>query len=92
MEIPATQGLDPVTVFWRDFGPGKGQVTILCYGAAWTSYWNAMGKETIKQFFATCDEDYLFRNLGLGRHLKQSKAFQTYLLRIIRAVKTAVKP
>ncbi len=57
------QKLDPVTVILEDHAPGKGRIIIECYGKSWSSYWGAMGKETIAQFFATCSADYLIGNL-----------------------------
>lgn len=56
--------LDPVSVFLEDFGPGAGQITIYCYGKAWTSYWGAMGSMTIAEFFCSCDEYYITKNLS----------------------------
>ncbi len=55
--------LDPVTVILEDYAPGKGRIIIECYGKSWSSYWGAMGKESIAQFFSTCSADYLIGNL-----------------------------
>lgn len=55
--------LDPVTMILEDFGPGKGKLTIDCYGKAWTAYWGAMGSETIAEFINTADVDYLASKL-----------------------------
>lgn len=41
-------GLDTITVFWRNWEPGKGEVTIYCYGSAWTAYFGAMAGNTIQ--------------------------------------------
>ncbi|ENA1584359.1 hypothetical protein ABFW48_003508, partial [Salmonella enterica] len=35
--------LDPVRVMIENYEPGKGRVTITCYGKAWTAAWFAMG-------------------------------------------------
>ena len=55
--------LDPVTVYLEDFLPGQGKITIECFGESWSSYWPAMGG-TIAQFFVSCDEHYLAKNLS----------------------------
>ena len=56
--------LDPITVFLEDYSHGAGQITIVCYGKAWTSYWGAMGDNTIDEFFCCCDEHYIAKNLS----------------------------
>lgn len=56
--------LDPVTVYTEDFSEGCGQITILCYGQAWTSYWGGMGDNKIISFFCGCDEHYIAKNLS----------------------------
>lgn len=62
-EIPASDGLDSIQVYWRDVGEGQGHVTITCYGCAWTAYFPGMSGKTIRQFFASCDVDYTPRNI-----------------------------
>jgi len=56
--------LDPINVYAEDLGVGVGKITITCYGKAWTAYWGAMGDNTIKQFFVSCDEFYIAKNLS----------------------------
>jgi hypothetical protein len=56
--------LDPVTVIVEDFSEGKGQITISCYGKAWTSYWGGIGKRSVSEFFCSCDEHYIAKNLS----------------------------
>jgi len=57
--------LDPVTVIAEDIEPGKGKITIECYGESWTAYWGAMGEtKTISQFFCSCDKHYLAGKLS----------------------------
>ena len=63
IEISELKTLDPVSVYWEDFGPGQGRVTITCYGEAWTAYWPAMGDRTVAKFFSDCDDDYLVNRL-----------------------------
>lgn len=58
------EGLDPVGVFAEDCGTGKGRITIICYSKAWTSYWGGMGDRTIREFFCSCDEHYIAKNLS----------------------------
>lgn len=56
--------LDPVTVFTEDFTRGQGQITITCYGKAWTAFWGAIGDQTIAEFFCDCDIDYIAEKLS----------------------------
>jgi hypothetical protein len=62
-DIMASHRLDPIRVTIDDIEPGKGRITIECYGKAWASYWGAMGDKTIAQFVASCDNQYLIQNL-----------------------------
>lgn len=64
VNIPKSKNLDPITVYLKDHGPGRGEITITCFGESWTNFWGAMGKETIRQFFATAETDYLMKKLG----------------------------
>lgn len=90
-KIPASNGLDEIHGFWMDVAPGKGYVTIICYGQAWTSYFGGMGDRTIREFFAECDTGYMVTKMGITPHLKQRKCDHAYLGRIIDAVRAAVK-
>ena len=56
--------LDPVTIFLEDLEPRKGKITIECYGESWSSYWGGMGDRTIAEFFVSCDDHYLAKNLS----------------------------
>jgi hypothetical protein len=91
MEISGVQSLDPVQVYWEDFGEGRGRVTITCYGEAWTGYWIATGEITIKQFFLSCDDDYLANRIQGAQFQKRNPGHLTYLKRIVRAIKEAIR-
>jgi hypothetical protein len=90
-EITARGNLDPITVYWHDTDIGKGSVTITCYGNAWTSWWGAMGGNTVKEFFLRCDEGYLFNNLANNQVLKQNILAHTYIKKIIATIKAEGK-
>ena len=90
MEIPEGAGLDSIRVYFDDRGPGKGYVTITCYGCAWNSWWGAMGDRSARQFFAACDNSYLVNRMGITAHLKQRKTDHAHLSRIIDAVKAGL--
>lgn len=61
---------DVINVVLKNSGEGKGRITIHCAGDTWSSYWPAMGKRTIEQFFIACDNDYLAKNLSdCPRHI-----------------------
>jgi hypothetical protein len=90
LDIPGTPSLDRIEVFWRNYEPGRGSVTITCYGSAWTAYFGAMGEFTIQQFFSCAGTDYLVNKLGITPQLKQRKTDHDYLAKIIDAVKSAL--
>ena len=84
--IPAQPGLDPIQVYWEDFEPGRGRVTFTCFGSAWTVYFGAMGKDTIREFFAKADTSYLVNRISGAQNLKQTRKDEKYLARIIQAI------
>lgn len=88
VEISGVQALDPIQVYWEDFGGGRGRVTITCYGEAWTAYWNAMGENTtIREFFLMADDDYIANRIQGPQFQKRTQGHLTYLKRIVRAIK-----
>ena len=58
------EDLDPVDVMFEDHSPGRGWVTIRCFGEAWSNFWPAVGDQTIKQFFLSAGDDYLANKLS----------------------------
>lgn len=91
VRIVGAEGLDPIHVFWVNVEPGKGYVTIICYGAAWSTYFGGMSGKTIQQFFSEVEVDYLLPKLGIGTHLKSGKKYDAYLAKIIKAVRDSLK-
>jgi hypothetical protein len=67
-DIMGSHSLDPIDIVLENFEPGKGRITIRCWGRAWTSYWGAMSGRSIDQFFCSCDEHYLAGCLASGLH------------------------
>lgn len=59
LRIPEQPGLDPITCYFEDYAPGRGRITIACYGDAWTAAWGAMGNRTVREFVASVSSDYL---------------------------------
>lgn len=59
LRIPEQPGLDPITCYFEDYAPGRGRITIACYGDAWTAAWGAMGNRTVREFVASAPPDYL---------------------------------
>lgn len=90
LEIPDRDGLDSIRVYFDNREPGKGYLTITCYGCAWNSWWGAMGTQTLQQFFADCDNGYLVTRMSASEHLKMTKARLAYFSRIIDAVQVAL--
>lgn len=63
--ITDIERLDPVRVMIENYEPGRGRITITCYGKAWTAAWFAMGeKSTVQEFFQRVNNEYLIRNLA----------------------------
>lgn len=83
-------GLDPIHVFWVNSERGKGSITVICYGSAWTAYFGAMGESTIQQFVADVGVDYLVVKMQSST-LKQGKRHEAYLSKVIMAVKQSLR-
>ena len=83
--------LDPILVVMQDLGPGVGRLLVECYGDAWSGYWGATGERSIEQFLLSCSADYIAGKMLGGQH-KRNKQSQAYILRIIEAVQTALRP
>jgi len=64
LRLTNIERLDPIDVYPENFGKGQGQITITCYGKAWTAYWGGMGDQDINEFFCSCDEHYIAKNLS----------------------------
>jgi hypothetical protein len=57
--------LDPISVYLEDLGPGRGKITIECFGKSWSASWPAMGKDnTVSDFVSSCDHEYLIGCFG----------------------------
>lgn len=91
LHIKPSGSLDGITVYFENYDLGRGMVTIICYGAAWSCFFGAMSGRTIRQFVAECDTPYLVNKLGCTQWLKQTKNHEKYLGRVIDAVKAAVQ-
>jgi hypothetical protein len=83
--------LDPIRVVLENFDPGKGRIIIVCYDAAWVSYWGAMSGKSVQEFFVRSDAGYLASNLMSASTLSRAKHHETYLVRIIAAVQEALR-
>jgi len=63
-DVYKSHGLDPIHVYLEDYEPRKGKITISSYDKAWHSYWGGMGDRTIAEFFLSCDNHYIAKNLS----------------------------
>jgi hypothetical protein len=67
LTISDIPNLDPINVFFEDYGPQRGKVTIEVCGDSWSYFWGAMGEGySIKSFFLKADTDYLVGKLKIG--------------------------
>lgn len=57
--ISDVERLDPVRVMIENYEPGKGRITVTCFGKAWTGVWFAMGGDTVQEFIKRVSNDYL---------------------------------
>ena|ERR1017187_41914 len=89
LEIPEQVEIDSIRVYWHNIEPGKGYVTITCWGCAWNSYFGSMSGKSIQQFFAEADTSYLVDKLGSTKWIRPTKQHKEYLTRVINAVKNA---
>ena len=83
--------LDPVFVVLQDFGGGRGRLVVECWGNAWSTYWGAMGSETLRQFIVGCDVDYIANRMWPSKQPRRVKADFAYLVRIVTAVQNALR-
>lgn len=81
LRITNVEGLDPLTVTLENFEPGKGKITLECWGEAWSASWNAMSGDTVEAFFCRADDDYLAKNLhrGIDRTLDDLEGLQDWV-------------
>ena len=103
IHIPAQQhsaasgldDLDQVTAFLEDFEPGRGQLTLVCWGRAWTHFWGAMGNgSTLSEFLSRASTGYLVGKLMLPYDvmLKRSeKREERWLSQIVEALKVELQ-
>lgn len=59
LEITEVERLDPIRVMAENYEPGRGRITITCYGKAWTAFWPSMSGDSVQQFFIRVSNDYL---------------------------------
>ncbi len=57
--IIGAERLDPVRVMIENYEPGKGRITVTCYGQAWTGAWFAMGGDSVQEFIKRVSNEYL---------------------------------
>ncbi|EKJ7349181.1 TPA: hypothetical protein ACTLRO_000109 [Klebsiella pneumoniae] len=57
--ISDVERLDPVRVVIENYEPGKGRITVTCFGKAWTGAWFAMGEDNAQEFIKRVSNDYL---------------------------------
>ncbi|WP_097570952.1 hypothetical protein [Escherichia coli] len=57
--ISEVERLDPVRVMIENYEPGKGRITLTCFGKAWTGAWFAMGGDTVQEFIKRVSNEYL---------------------------------
>ena len=84
MRRPGRGVIDPITVTLRDVG-GGGQITVECYGEAWSHWFGAIGSKTLREFIAQTDPGYLAGKLVTSTR-KVLKREEDYVEDIANAV------
>jgi hypothetical protein len=91
LTIREAGNLDPVTVFLQDFG-GCGRITLECWGRAWSTYFGAIGNETLREFVLGAHPEYIANRMeDQGKSQTARTKERAYLERIIRAAQDAIK-
>ncbi len=57
--ITGADRLDPVRVMIENIEPGRGLLTITCFGKSWNASWGSMGNGTVQEFIGRVSNDYL---------------------------------
>lgn len=87
--------LDPVTAFLQDFTPGQGQLTLVCWGRAWSHYWGAMGNgSNLRRFLLDASTGYLVGKLMLPYDVMLKRAElreERWLSQIVEALKVRLR-
>lgn len=89
------QDLDAVTAFMQDFEPGRGQLTLVCWGRAWSHFWGAMGGgSTLADFLGSASTGYIVGKLMLTRDVLLKRAEpreERWLSQIVEALKDELR-
>ena len=64
VKITGVENYDSISVVLDDIAPRQGRIFIEHGGDSWSSYWGGMGSGSIAEFFSSCCNDYLIRNLS----------------------------
>lgn len=87
--------LDPVTAFLQDFEPGRGQLTLVCWGRAWSHFWGAMGNgSSLQDFLARASTGYVVGKLMLPYDVMLKRAElreERWLTQIVEALKDEIR-
>ena len=89
--ISDVKDLDLVTVFIQDLGPGRGKLTVECYGHAWSTYWGGMGDQTVRQFLLGVDTTYVATKLVSGLQRVVTRREERWVGTIVDAVLRAIR-
>jgi hypothetical protein len=86
--------LDPCIAYIRDYRVGQGELTLVCWGRAWSHCWGALGNRDLRGFILSCSTGYLVGKLMLPYDvmLKRSeKREERWLTQIVEALKVQLK-
>lgn len=78
--------LDPIRAYFDDIGPGYGQLTLVCYGKAWSAYFGGTGADSVQDFVMKVSKDYLVSKLYNEQFSRTTKKEIEYLGRVVQAV------
>ena len=69
--ISKSKALDFISIYFENFLPKKGKVTITSFNKSWTSFWSNCRQTGIENFFCSCDKYYLLKNLMPYNQIKE---------------------
>lgn len=89
LRVPASPGIDPITVFIEEHSLGAASLTIRCYGTAWAAYFGAMGCGAV-EFISSIGAGYLANKMASPEMVMTNKKARDQMQRYTERVALAV--
>lgn len=67
LTVTGVPNMDSLSIIVEDFGQGRGEITITCFGESWNRYWSHMSEGVkMADFFIKASDGYLVLKLKTG--------------------------